>query len=211
MKYAKEYIKLYDTMKIKKSKLNRVDKLVDKILSNKQRYKKVSNVLKCPWYLVAVIHNMESGQRFDRHLHNGDPLTARTKHYPPGRPKKGNPPFSWEESAIDALKLQRVHKVSKWDLPTLLYKIEEYNGWGYRKYHHINSPYLWSWSNHYKSGKYVADGKWSNSAVSAQCGAVVLLKRMEQRGEINITRNLTKKKLKHKRAKKINPLDILKA
>ena len=156
---------------------------------------------------------MESGQRFDRHLHNGDPLTARTKHYPPGRPKKGNPPFSWEESAIDALKLQKIHKVFNWDLPTLLYKIEEYNGWGYRKYHHINSPYLWSWSNHYKSGKYVADGKWSDSAVSAQCGAAVLLKRMEQRGKIDISGELSKKKAKkrQKRAERNNPLDILRA
>jgi lysozyme family protein len=39
-----------------------------------------------PWYVVAVIHNMEAGQNLRTHLHNGDSLTARTVHVPAGRP-----------------------------------------------------------------------------------------------------------------------------
>lgn len=52
-------------------------------------------------------------------------------------------------------------------------------------YHsHVFSPYLWAGSNHYISGKYVADGTWSDTAVSKQIGAVVFLRRLVERKEI---------------------------
>jgi len=38
---------------------------------------------------------------FKLHLHNGDPLTARTVNVPKGRPKTGQPPFAWGISAKD--------------------------------------------------------------------------------------------------------------
>jgi len=161
---------------------------VDLIISNRSRYENVADSLGIPWYLIAAIHNMESSQNFSKHLHNGDPLSRRTKNIPPSRPKRGNPPFTWEESAVDALKLRKLHKVKEWSLPRLLYELEGYNGWGYRLYHaHVLSPYLWSFSNHYKNGKYIADGTWSDTAKSRQCGAVILIKRLEERGEITLS------------------------
>ena len=190
-KLKDEYERLYKQCIIRRDKFNAVDNLCDKLLSHKNRYENVSEKVNIPWYFIAVIHNMESGQRFDRHLHNGDPLSARTYHVPKGRPKSGRPPFSWEESAVDALKMQRIDRVEEWSLGRLLYEIERYNGWGYRLFHpHVLSPYLWSWSSHYTSGKYVADGRWSDSAVSAQCGAAVLLRRLEERGEIAISSDI---------------------
>jgi peptidoglycan hydrolase-like protein with peptidoglycan-binding domain len=42
----------------------------------------------------------------------------------------------------------------------------------------VKSPYLWSFSNIYSSGKYVADGRFSASAVDQQCGAMPVLKRI---------------------------------
>src|SRR5262249_24093908 len=66
-----------------------------------------------------------------------------------------------------------------------LYKLEEYNGFGYRLYHpDVLTPYLWSFSNQYSGGKYVADGTWSPTAKSKQCGAAVLLRRMAENGTI---------------------------
>jgi lysozyme family protein len=38
-----------------------------------------------PWYVIAVIHNMECGLDFTEHLHNGDPLACRTINDPPKR------------------------------------------------------------------------------------------------------------------------------
>jgi lysozyme family protein len=184
---AEEYLHLFQTLEINPSRFSEVDALVDKVVANKTRYEAVGRQVRAPWFFVGAIHNMESGLRMDRHLHNGDPLTQRTRHVPAGRPGDGNPPFTWQASAVDALRLRRVDRVDDWSLHRILYELEGYNGWGYRLHHpHVKSPYLWSFSNQYTCGKYIADGTWSDSAVSGQCGAVVLVKRLEQRGEITV-------------------------
>lgn len=153
-----EYENLFNTCNIKQSKSSIVESIIKKILTNKNRYETVGKPLGIPWYFVGVIHNMESGLSFNGHLHNGDPLTARTKHVPKNRPVNGNPPFTWEESALDALQLQKLDKWNDWSVPGLLYKLEEYNGWGYRTKHpHVLSPYLWSFSNHYTKGKLISE------------------------------------------------------
>lgn len=183
---TEEYLDLFATLEIDSSRFADVDNIVDKIVANKALYESVSNTVDAPWFFIAAIHNMESSLRFDRHLHNGDRLTARTTHVPAGRPAEGNPPFTWEESAADALALRKIDRVDNWSLDRILYELEGYNGWGYRKFHqHVKSPYLWSFSNHYTRGKYIADGTWSDTAASRQCGAAVIIKRLEQRDEIS--------------------------
>ena len=180
-----EYQNLFDTCQIRPEAQAEADTLAGKIISNRGRYEAVGTPLSIPWYFIGVIHNMESSQRFDRHLHNGDPLTARTVQVPAGRPAGGNPPFTWEASATDALKLEGLDKVTEWTFPALLYRIEKYNGFGYRNRHpEVLSPYLWSGSNHYTKGKFVADGKFDPDATSKQCGAAVLLRRMADRNAL---------------------------
>ena len=140
---AAEYQRLYKECEIRPDRFEDTDRVVTEILENRTQYESVADALQLPWYLVAAIHSMESGLDFSRHLHNGDPLLFRTFHTPAGRPKKGEPPFSWEESAIDALKLRKLNRVKEWSLPRVLYELEGYNGWGYRLYHsHVLSPYL---------------------------------------------------------------------
>lgn len=142
-----------------------------------------------PWYFIACVHYLECSFSFKKHLHNGDPLTGYTVQVPAGRPKVGHPPpFTFNESAVDALKFMGFDKVRSWILPFILRKLEAYNGFGYFKYQKINSPYLWSFSNHYTKGKYVKDGKFDKEAVSQQTGSAVILKRMEERGLIYIPR-----------------------
>ncbi len=183
----REYQLLYESCLIQKNRLPQVDAIVAKLKGQRKRYESVGKPLNVPWYVVGVIHNMESGMSFTTHLHNGDPLTDRTKNWPPGRPKKGNPPFTWEESATDALTLEGFSRWKDWSVPGALYKVEAYNGWGYREHHPgVLTPYLWSFSNHYTRGKYVADGKFSPTAVSTQCGAAVLLKRLRETEAITI-------------------------
>ena len=102
-------------------------------------------------------------------------------------PPSGNPPFTWEESAADAMAFHELTQVTDWSIERLAYEFERYNGFGYRQYHpHVKSPYLWSFSNHYTQGKYVADGRWSETAVSQQCGAMVLVKRLQETGHIQL-------------------------
>ena len=181
----REYERLFEDCVIRPRRRQAVERLVAGIQENRSRYQQVSDAQGVPWGFLAVIHNMESSGDFSRHLHNGDPLEARTVQVPAGRPRGGSPPFTWEESARDAMALKRLSARTDWSLAGTLYQLERYNGWGYRLYHpQVLSPYLWSFSTHYTSGKYVADGTWSDSAASRQCGAAVLLRRMAENGLI---------------------------
>ncbi len=151
---------------------------------SKARYQSVSNDTGVPWYFIAVCHALESSFNFRAHLHNGDfPLSARTRQVPAGRPTKWLPPSDWESSARDALRLLGFAGQQDWSLERTLYLLEAYNGFGYRPYG-VASPYLWSFSNHYERGKYVADRKWSATAKSQQCGSAVMLKLLTDAGEI---------------------------
>jgi lysozyme family protein len=180
-----EYELLFNTCLIRPERADEVNRLVDALADSRARYAQVERAIGVPWFFVAVVHNMECSQRFSGHLHNGDPLTRRTSHVPAGRPKNGNPPFAWEGSACDALQMKALGADTDWSLAGTLYQLERYNGWGYRLYHaHVLSPYLWSYSTHYESGKYTADGTWSDTAPSKQCGAAVLLRRMAENGQV---------------------------
>lgn len=181
-----EYQRLFDTCQVNSAKAKEVDALASKLLAGKSRYESVGDNLGIPWQLIAAIHAMECSLNFAQHLHNGDPLSARTKRVPAGRPPAGAPPFTWEESAADALQLRRLPQWRDWSIPGMLYCLEGYNGWGYRLYHpEVKSPYLWSGSNQYVCGKYVADGTWSHEAVSKQCGAATILRRLAEKRELD--------------------------
>lgn len=179
-----EYQQLWDAIAIRPAKRPAVIDVVETILlpANRRRYVAVQAETGVPWMVVACIHSLEASLSFKGHLHNGDPLTARTVHVPAGRPKTGTPPFSWEDSAIDALKMKQTSEISGWSIPECLFYFERYNGWGYRTGAGRNttppkrSPYLWSYTTHYEKGKYTADGTFSREAVSKQAGAAAILR-----------------------------------
>lgn len=187
-----EYAALYDAAQIRPERLASVDHVVDVLASHRDRYERAGSPVGVPWYVVAAIHSLEGGGssgRFTGHLHNGDPLTARTTHVPANRPaappQSGTLPYTWEESATDAL--ARFRGWSDWSLAATLWQLERYNGFGTRS-RGIPTPYLWSFTDRYTKGKYVRDGVWDANAVSQQVGAAAILKRMEQRGLIAIPR-----------------------
>jgi lysozyme family protein len=161
-----------------------VQEVVDAILDNRNRYETVSQTSTVPWYVIAVIHNMECSLSFKEHLHNGDPLKKKTVNVPAGRPPGWDGTGTWEESALDALSYDNLTSWTDWSIPGICYKLEGYNGWGYRN-HGIHTPYLWSFTNQYTSGKYVADGVWSESAVSDQCGCAAVLRRLAEMGKVS--------------------------
>lgn len=175
-KLKKEYEDLFGSCLINPSKQEAVNKVRDKIVANRQRYEQVETATKVPWYVIATIHSLEGSLNFKTHLHNGDPLTGKTVHVPKGRPP-GTPPFTWEASAADALAFDNMTVVKEWNLAGILFKLEGFNGFGYRTKHpEVLTPYLWSFTNHYTKGKFVADGKFDPSAVSQQAGAAAILK-----------------------------------
>ncbi len=182
-----EYQTLFSSIVISPGKLPEVDRHIDKIIANKGAYTSVSQRTGVPWHVIACIHLLEASLRFDRHLHNGDPLTAKTVHVPSGRPA-GNPPFTWESSAIDALQFDGLSGLTEWSIEATLFVFEKFNGFGYRRVAEpIHSPYLWSGSNHYTRGKFIGDGVYSVNTVSQQIGAAVILKRLAERGAVELS------------------------
>ena len=119
-----EYSNLWAEMAIRREKLPEVDAIVERIVRHKDAYRSVERLTRVPWFAIAIIHNLEAGGDFNRHLHNGDPLTARTVHVPAGRPRSGNPPFTWEESAVDALEYDGLTQVTDWSAEHLAYLFE---------------------------------------------------------------------------------------
>ena len=182
----KEFQMLYETMTFLsmqwKTKSLSVAK---KVLKYKVRYMKVEAKTGVPWEVIGQIHQLEAGGDFTKILHNGEKLPIKkTKKGP-----KGRGPFNtWEESAIDALNIKKSPK--HWTIGNTLDYLERYNGLGYRKYHsEINTPYLWSGSNHYTKGKYIEvkrfgrwRSKWKPNLVSKQVGGALVLKQLQYKG-----------------------------
>lgn len=177
-----EYKAMFEAMEVDTSKQANIYAAVYLINKGKQRYVSVTAKLniKCPWYALGIVHYMEGGCNFSKHIHNGDSLTARTWQVPAGRPlaaPKFGSSYTWEESAEDWFKLKNWHKWQDWGVADILYRLEANNGMGYRKRSEA-TPYLWSFTNHYEKGKFVADGKYDEDAVSKQVGAAILLKEL---------------------------------
>lgn len=151
------------------------------MLSNKQRYANIASKFACPikWYHIACIHEMEARQNFNCYLGNGQVLSKTTTIVPIGR----GPFSSFESGAIDAIHLQKLDLVEDWSVGSFLYIAEGYNGYGYSDFHNINSPYIWSGSNQYRAGFYIADHVYSQTTVSQQIGIALILKKLIDMGE----------------------------
>lgn len=135
---------------------------------------------KVPWQFAGIIYYREDGLKFRGHPHNGDSLRRRTVNVPVGRPVKspGNPDgYTFMESFADLIMMKKWNQVPVWTMPALLYYFESNNGFGYRRLKRpILSPYVWSGTEYYRSGKYVADGRYDALCVDEQMGAAPLLR-----------------------------------
>jgi lysozyme family protein len=181
-----EYQQMFDTMSVRPEHIGRVKWYADRLTANRPRYQVAATQTGVPWYVIGVIHALEASFNFLGHLHNGDvPLDRQTRHVPAGKPNPWVPPYTWERSAEDALRLEHFAGATDWSVPRIFYRLEGYNGFGYRP-KKVNSPYLWSFSNQYDRGKYVNDGVWSASTQSQQCGAAVMIHELSKRGVLAI-------------------------
>jgi lysozyme family protein len=172
-----EYADLWRRMQVHPERAAEVDRIAQALIRRKPRYEEVTRTTGVPWSVIAVLHQRESDADFATYLGNGEPLNRKTRLVPAGR----GPFPTWEAGAIDALQIDGLDKVKEWTPERACYEIEKFNGFGYRNNHpEVKSPYLWSFSNIYSSGKYIADGHFSSSAVDKQCGAMPVLKRLTE-------------------------------
>lgn len=158
------------------------------VLAGKDRYEAFvkTNFPKIPWHFIGSIHNLEASCNWLGVLHNGERIVGtgrKTKIVPVGRG-----PFStWEEAAIDAVKLKGFNKNTDWSIGSILKRFEEMNGLGYRS-RNENSPYVWAQSSvNDGTGKYTSDGHYDPKAnANAQTGAATVLKWLENNGSIKV-------------------------
>lgn len=171
------YARMWDGCKVRENRVADAGHIADRILKNKAAYQSIEASTGVPWPFIGVIHIRESDGDMKTHLHNGDSLQDYTHQEPPGRPKVGHgPPFTWTESAIDALLYEGFGKLrGQWNIELMLFEEELYNGWGYFNKDE-NTPYVWSWTLWYTSGKYIRDRVYSETAVDAQPGTAAMMK-----------------------------------
>ncbi len=146
-----------------------------RLVAAKARYQAVEARTGIPWPFIAVTHQRESSQNWSRSLAQGDPWNERSTHVPAGR----GPFKSWEEAAYDALVNCAPHAARNkdWSIGGLLTLLERYNGVGYVN-RGLPSPYLWSGTDQYSRGKYVADGVFDPDEVDKQLGCAGLIMAM---------------------------------
>lgn len=144
--------------------------------AHEARYERVAQQTDVPAVLVAALHFRESGGDFGTYLHNGEKLGQVTTLVP-----KGILFDAWEPAAVHALtkfsglREQLGLSAGSTDLAAMATFAEHYNGLGY---HHrgIASPYVYSGTDAYQKGKYVADGQFDAQAVDKQLGVMAMVK-----------------------------------
>ena len=146
---------------------------------NKSRYMRLAKQMGIPPEMLAVIHYRENNGDymqggFNVYLHNGQSLGQVTTKEP-----RGKLFYNFDEAALDAI-AEKSYEISKLDITydtqdmtAMLCFLETYNGLGYYKNGYVN-PYLYSGTNVYVSGKYIADHVYNPKAVDAQVGSYIL-------------------------------------
>jgi lysozyme family protein len=189
---ADEYVLLYE--RIKSTNYANLVWYLNKLKAGKSKYVTVEEKTGVPWYIVGIIDGLEGGFNPKGYLGNGEKIIGTGKKSTLV-PKNRGPFATWEEGAIDALKYDKLHKVTSWDLKSTLYMLSRYNGRGYELNHRpagntlddriadalqVNNrcytPYLFGLTTVHNTGKYIADGKFSQFAITKQSGAAIILK-----------------------------------
>jgi lysozyme family protein len=145
---------------------------------NAEHYEKLAHQAHVPPELIAALHWREADGQFDRYLHQGDKLGRKARNEPTDIPLFGKDQF--DQAAVhaigrfgktrDALGLTEDSN----DMAAMATYAEYYNGLGYYNNGHTN-PYVFSGTDQYKGGKYVADHKYDPKAKDQQVGVVALI------------------------------------
>jgi lysozyme family protein len=91
-------------------------------------------------------------------------------------PRGLGPYAAWGAACAAAYGIDRLDEIGapNWTWTRGCYEGELFNGFGPRA-HGRHTGYLWSWTNVYTGGKYVADGKWDPDNQDQQCGMVPMM------------------------------------
>jgi lysozyme family protein len=152
--------------------------VANRLVADRARFKAMAVRTGVPWFVIAVIKQRECGndQGWLGNIANGQPWNRKTTIVPIGR----GPFESWEGAAYDALTVCPPYagRNKDWSVGGTLTLLEGYNGYGYAN-KGLPSPYIWSGTDQYKSGKYVADHVFDPNVVDKQLGCAGLILAMQ--------------------------------
>jgi lysozyme family protein len=177
---AGEYRSLLSMMRILPERRLQVDAVANYLLSLQAagRYAAVSQATGVPEVWMAASFEREASSNFMRSPAQGDLWGKVSVNVPRGR----GPFSSWDDAAKDAYHLDGLDAIgaANWGWARACFEGELFNGFGYRDFHHMHSPYLWGATNIQQPGKYIADGKFDPDDDDPQIGIVPMMVRMVQ-------------------------------
>lgn len=155
-----------------------VDRVAKKLIRPNvmDRFDEVYAEIGVPQVVQAVICERENGCDFTKSPAQGDPWNRVSTHVPRGR----GPFKSWKDAAIDAWTVcDELVKLSvpKWTMAYACWKLEGYNGFGYRA-RGLRTPYVLGGTNLQQPGKFIADGQFDRVHMDGQLGALPIALRM---------------------------------
>jgi len=138
------YLNLWRKMEVQPGRIKASNNLAETIVHLRSRYFVIQQQTSVPWWFIGLLHMRESSFNFGTYLGDGSNLAGRWA--------------SFADGAHAALAHEGFVGVKDWPVSYQLWASEKWNGQGYFALPHVNSPYLWSWSNLYVRGKYRHDG-----------------------------------------------------
>ena len=173
---APEYATLLAAMRIDPARENELAERAAMLLKLADRHRdewaEVTARTGVPRLWGIASFERESSSDYSRSPAQGDRWDRVSVHVP-----KGLGPYAdWGDSCVAAYCIDKLNEVgaSNWTWTRACYEGELYNGFGPRA-HGRHTGYLWSWTNIYTAGKYVADGKWDPDVRDQQCGMVPMM------------------------------------
>jgi lysozyme family protein len=176
-KLKPEYSMLLAAMVVRPDHLKIVDEVAAKLLACKSRYLEVTALDGVPAVYIGPSFEREASNNFTKNPAQGWSLHSVSKIIP------HNGPFpDWRTAAIAAYKLNGLDKIGadNWTWELICFYGELFNGFGYRDYHHMHSPYLWGGTNIQTVGKYTSDGAFDPAHMDEQLGIIPVARRMAE-------------------------------
>lgn len=170
-----EYSQLMSVMAVRPECKQQIDKAAVKLLSLKTRFDPVYKQNGVPIVFMSTSFEREASSNFEKNPAQGWPWRSMSRIIP------HNGPFpSWQAAAIEAYHLNGLDKVGRdnWTWELFCFYGEMFNGFGYRDFHRMHTPYLWGGTNIQTRGKYIADGKFDPDHMDEQIGIVPVARRM---------------------------------
>jgi lysozyme family protein len=170
-----EYSRLLAAVEVRDDRKRAVDEVAVKLCGYKTRYQPVADLDGVPIVFIATSFQREASSNFMKNPAQGWPLRSISKWEP------HNGPFpDWKSAALAAYHLNGLDRVGKdnWTWELICFYGEMFNGFGYRDFHGMHSPYLWGGTNVQTIGKYTSDGHFDPEHWDEQLGIVPVARRM---------------------------------